>query len=133
MKEKIEEVKGDIYKSGDILYKAIERNEKGYSYGDIYEIIRKEFNGYTEDNTDNISGKEKITLSNFIDKIYDGIENQYTPYILIDENKCKESEQSLDIAYKKLEDIQNIIKNKEDERDKLLEQIEENENENNVK
>lgn len=127
MKEKIEEIKTDIYKSGEILYKTIEKNEKGYSYGDIYEIIRKEFNGYIEENVDNISDKEKIILNNFIDRIYDGINNQYTPNILIDEMECKEAEETLDIAYKKLSDIQNIIKKKEDERDKLLEQIEENE------
>jgi hypothetical protein len=127
MKEKIEEIKTDIYKGGEILYKTIEKNEKGYSYGDIYEIIRKEFNGYIEENVDNISDKEKIILNNFIDRIYDGINNQYTPNILIDEMECKEAEETLDIAYKKLSDIQNIIKKKEDERDKLLEQIEENE------
>jgi hypothetical protein len=137
MKEKIEEVKNIIYPAGELLYKTIEKSEYGYSYGDIYNLIRKKINEYKENisiitidpKSESIMLEKLEGMEQIVDKILYGIEYELEKNnILINKDDCKMAELSLDDAYKGLADIQNETEKQEEEKNKLLNEIENNEN-----
>jgi hypothetical protein len=115
MKKKLNEIQQYISKSGELINNNI-KNDYGFSYGDIVEVLRKAENGLVlTGKTDVEINTSKINISKFSEAVLEMIEKELDKkYIQFSEQDCKGLNEILYEAYTEMGDVIKHVYDKED-------------------